>query len=241
MAANLTQPQILAQGDYGDPIRAGLKSHSTHRDASNRILLYERLGLNKPGYWVDYGGKKKQQEDEGYTEPALNFPEYEPFDMKVKPNTYEVNPSSGRKNYKNMKTPPIQMGGGGGGGGAPKGGKPPALPYKTPYSIVTTTTSDVFFTMKKPTEAFTPQSMKAAESNFYNLSNAQRVEKVLYKESKAKVKTNTDRNKGKKVSSQSTEMQRQQFKQASVQMVQQRSYSPPMYASRSSGGMMNIG
>lgn len=45
-----------------------LREQSTHYEAQTRITVYERLGLNKPGFWVDNQQRRLEQEenDAGY-------------------------------------------------------------------------------------------------------------------------------------------------------------------------------
>jgi hypothetical protein len=79
----------LRKGAHGrkDPIMAALREQSTHYAAGTRITVYERLGLNKPGFWVDTAKRKlaEQEADTTYdmpkwTPPMLDyksqFPDY---------------------------------------------------------------------------------------------------------------------------------------------------------------------
>lgn len=40
-----------------DPISKALKAQSTHQGLNARLSVYERLGISKPGFWVDQGHK----------------------------------------------------------------------------------------------------------------------------------------------------------------------------------------
>lgn len=60
----------LKKGAHGrkDPIMGALREQSTHYAAGTRITVYERLGLNKPGFWADHQQRKLEQQetDENY-------------------------------------------------------------------------------------------------------------------------------------------------------------------------------
>ena len=63
----------LKAGQHGrrDPIMGALREQSTHYAAATRITVYERLGLNKPGFWADHQQRKLEQNetDENYEAP----------------------------------------------------------------------------------------------------------------------------------------------------------------------------
>jgi hypothetical protein len=67
----------LKKGMHGrrDPIMGALREQSTHYEAATRITVYERLGLNKPGFWVD-NTKRKQAEQE--SEEIYEPPKWKP-------------------------------------------------------------------------------------------------------------------------------------------------------------------
>lgn len=117
---NLTQSQILQRHDSGDPIREALKGYSTHREAKTRITVYERLGLNKPGFWVDQSGLV-QKPDEQYGEDYDYTPkgvQYKPFEFPTPDTEYGAS-KRGKplKQFKSQETSPMSGGFGTGGRG----------------------------------------------------------------------------------------------------------------------------
>lgn len=79
----------LKAGFHGrkDPIQGALREQSTHYEAGTRITVYERLGLNKPGFWADHQKRKEQEEvDESYEAPTPQWRppmmEYQSQDVK---------------------------------------------------------------------------------------------------------------------------------------------------------------
>lgn len=241
MGERFSQSQILTRANHGDPIRDALKSHSTHDPAEDRILLYERLGLNKPGFWVDYKRQQRgEAEEEAYDFQPKTF-EFKPYEFTAPTNPYKADAYTKRQSMKPLEMPEGQQTARAGGGKS-KIAKPAISGASAVVNkIVSTSVNDLFIaeSVKKNT-AMTPAMMVASQSPATGESQFQKVERVLYKENKVKVKTNQDR-KGTKVSSHSTEQQRQQTRKQNIQMVQQRSYSSPTYMSRTSGSMMNLG
>ena len=75
----------LKAGLHGrtDPIQKALREQSTHYAAGTRITVYERLGLNKPGFWADHQQRKLEQEetDADYEAPT---PQWQPESLDYK-------------------------------------------------------------------------------------------------------------------------------------------------------------
>ena len=73
------EEQRFREGFHGgtDPITKSLREQSTHYDAGTRITVYERLGLNKPGFWADLQNRKldQQETDDNYEAPT---PQWQP-------------------------------------------------------------------------------------------------------------------------------------------------------------------
>lgn len=64
-----------------DPLTQAMREQSTHQSADTRITVYERLGLNKPGFWADYGSRRLD------TVPKMETPDsgYQPYNPTIKP------------------------------------------------------------------------------------------------------------------------------------------------------------
>lgn len=62
-----------------DPISKALKAQSTHQGLNARLTVYERLGISKPGFWVDQGHKDKVADSDAPDYESLDAvaPDYE--------------------------------------------------------------------------------------------------------------------------------------------------------------------
>jgi len=95
----------LKAGAHGrrDPIVGALREQSTHEQVATRISVYERLGLNKPGFWADWQDRTKNPYGE---QPELDYndlasKQYEPKDyFKSNEFDYGKQPGSGSGSVK---------------------------------------------------------------------------------------------------------------------------------------------
>jgi hypothetical protein len=108
-----------------DPLQRFLKEQSTHKSITQRQEVYERLGLNKPGFWVDLKQRTlKQNQPAGDMASTAEQPTdfQDPYDSQS--TNYTIDPPAKLNPTKPLKMPLIP------GQGQPQQGAPPNLPQK---------------------------------------------------------------------------------------------------------------